>query len=191
MSPVATKSWLPLAFHRWDRPSGWLIVRLHPECRVWHAVHVLATRNETHPSRFYCFTKMCLWICCLWSFLGPALMVFEAVHWMCFFWGLLGRTLVQANVRYCLWLARGKLFRATTWSTIVAASAEPMCAWEEQSCEPRPASTCTKQVQQRNRSAKGPRHWDLSLPTGCQFGFVTEKASGNARVAWSRLSVCH
>ena len=67
---------------------------------------------------------------------------------------LLGGTLVQANIRCCLWVALSNLFGAMS---------NPVChclswawdTWGRPSCTPRPAFTSTKP---RGKSAKSQRH---------------------------------
>ena len=113
-------------------------------------------------------------------------------HWACWFLDLLGWTLVQANVRHCLWLTSGNLFGTTKRSIVCGC----LCwAW-----------VCARKTKLYNMaryyqhglessSAKVPRCLKICLsfplPVSCLLGSVTEKASGDTQVARGSFSVNH
>lgn len=72
----------------------------------------------------------------------------------------------------------------------MTASAQPGCVQKGSSCTPRLAFTSTGP---RGRSANIPKNLEillcLPLPASCLLGSITEKASGNTRVACDRFSI--
>ena len=84
----------------WGQPSAWLAVKNDKLlCKGW-----------PHEGEF----TLAGYCACQDLLLDLALMLSEAGHHVCWFWGLLGGTLVQMNIRYCLWLAMGNLFRVVS-----------------------------------------------------------------------------
>ena len=113
--------------HAWDWPSGWLTVRLNPYHSIWAAVHILTTQSRICLNSVWslqrspfgyaaCEVNWILLWCCL------------KLANVCIGSGPVRQTLLQANVRCCLWVTLGNLFWSYKWSTVCGCLSW-VCTW--------------------------------------------------------------
>ena len=123
--PVIFQSWLLTVCLCVVLTLSWLTVWINHDHSVYADDHVkqsnvFLSRVQCLPSSpFGCATCEANW--------NHALILYEFHQWVCWCWSLWGSTLVQINVRHCLWLPLGNLFRDEKLSNVCGCLCCPGC----------------------------------------------------------------